>query len=63
MEFSYGEPGNAIMAEKGFTIESDIKKLNLDLNIPARDLHTVKCLSQTVPQQERWRENVFILNS
>jgi len=27
-------PGDAIMADKGFAIESDLKKLNLALNIP-----------------------------
>ena len=27
--------GDAIMADKGFTIEDNLKKLNLTLNIPA----------------------------
>lgn len=35
-KLSFGEvlPGDAIMADKGFDIESDLKKLNLALNIP-----------------------------
>ena len=35
LEKELWSPGDSVMAERGFTIKSDLKELNVDLNIPS----------------------------
>ena len=35
LEKELWSPGDSVMADRGFTIESDLKELNVDLNIPS----------------------------